>query len=134
MAWAASRVQGDYAMRLVNRQNTPTPWSNIVANSQFGFLVTESGGGYTWAGNSRENKLTSWCNDPVSDHLPKFFTSATKNRAKSGPRRPLPLRDDAEYGIEHRRGSTRFTHACTRNPVPIYCFRLHRRLASSSCA
>ena len=31
------------------------------------FIVTESGGGYTWFENSRENKLTTWSNDPVSD-------------------------------------------------------------------
>lgn len=45
----------------------PMPWSNIVANERFGFLVTQSGAGYTWAGNSRQNKLTPWSNDSVSD-------------------------------------------------------------------
>ena len=33
----------------------------------FGFQVSESGSGYTWSGNSRENQLTPWSNDPVSD-------------------------------------------------------------------
>jgi cyclic beta-1,2-glucan synthetase len=46
---------------------TPMPWSNVIANERFGCLVTESGGGYTWAENSRENKLTTWCNDPITD-------------------------------------------------------------------
>ncbi len=46
---------------------TPAPWSNIIANTEFGCLVTESGGGYTWLNNSRENKLTTWSNDPVTD-------------------------------------------------------------------
>lgn len=45
----------------------PLPWSNVVANPEFGFLVTETGGGYTWSENSRENRLTAWSNDPVSD-------------------------------------------------------------------
>ncbi len=45
----------------------PLPWSNVVANSEFGFLVTETGGGYTWSENSRENRLTTWSNDPVCD-------------------------------------------------------------------
>src|SRR5262249_44269123 len=47
--------------------NSPAPWSNVVANPRFGTLITESGGGYTWADNSRQNKLTSWSNDPVTD-------------------------------------------------------------------
>ncbi|MCC6507754.1 MAG: glycosyl transferase family 36, partial [Pirellulaceae bacterium] len=45
----------------------PMPWSQIVANERLGFLCTESGGGYTWFENSRENKLTTWSNDPVAD-------------------------------------------------------------------
>ncbi len=45
----------------------PMPWSHVVANERLGFLVTESGGGYTWFENSRENKLTTWSNDPVCD-------------------------------------------------------------------
>ncbi len=48
-------------------QWTPAPWINVVANPRFGFQVSESGAGYTWAVNSRENQLTPWSNDPVSD-------------------------------------------------------------------
>ena len=39
----------------------------MIANPSFGFLVTERGCGYTWAGNSQTNRLTPWSNDPVSD-------------------------------------------------------------------
>jgi cyclic beta-1,2-glucan synthetase len=45
----------------------PAPWINVVANPGFGFLVSESGAGYTWAGNSQANRLTPWSNDPVAD-------------------------------------------------------------------
>lgn len=58
----------EYVIRLEPGVSTPAPWSNVVANELgFGFLATESGGGYTWSRNSRENKLTPWCNDPVLD-------------------------------------------------------------------
>jgi cyclic beta-1,2-glucan synthetase len=40
---------------------------NVIANPEFGFLVSEAGSGFTWAGNSGENRLTPWRNDPVSD-------------------------------------------------------------------
>lgn len=46
---------------------TPAPWVNVIANPNAGFLISESGGGYTWAGNSQTNRLTPWTNDPVSD-------------------------------------------------------------------
>ena len=45
----------------------PLPWVNVVANETFGFLVSESGAACTWSRNSRENRLTPWYNDPVSD-------------------------------------------------------------------
>lgn len=57
----------EYHIRATREHMTPMPWSNVIANERFGCLVTESGSGYTWAANSRENKLTSWSNDPVSD-------------------------------------------------------------------
>jgi cellobiose phosphorylase len=50
----------EYRIALADGQTTPAPWSNVVSNPGFGFVVTESGGGFTWAGNSRENRLTPW--------------------------------------------------------------------------
>jgi cyclic beta-1,2-glucan synthetase len=57
----------EYIIHLEPGQVTPHPWVNVIANPQFGFLVSESGSGCTWAGNSGENRLTPWRNDPVSD-------------------------------------------------------------------
>jgi cellobiose phosphorylase len=57
----------EYVIDLAPGQHTPAPWTNVVANERFGFIVTEGGGGYTWAENSRENRLTPWSNDPVRD-------------------------------------------------------------------
>ena len=57
----------EYVMRIGQGRATPAPWSNVMANEQFGTLVTERGSGYDWAGNSHENRLTSWSNDPVVD-------------------------------------------------------------------
>ena len=82
---------GDYVIRLRAGQSTPLPWSNVIANDRFGFLVTESGGGYTWAGNSRENKLTSGPTTPSQTCRAKSSICATKRRAKFGRR--LRFRD-----------------------------------------
>lgn len=48
---------------------TPAPWTNVIANGQFGFLATAEGGGYTWWRNSRDNQLTRWHNDPVTSRV-----------------------------------------------------------------
>src|SRR5262249_47054815 len=57
----------EYVMVLGAGQWTPRPWVNVVANQELGFQVSESGAGYTWCQNSRENQLTPWSNDPVTD-------------------------------------------------------------------
>src|SRR5262249_9105326 len=57
----------EYVTVLGEGQWTPAPWINVIANPSFGFQVSESGAGYTWSVNSRENQLTPWSNDPVGD-------------------------------------------------------------------
>lgn len=43
------------------------PYSNVVAAEEGGFVITQNGGGFTFASNSCENKITLWHNDPVED-------------------------------------------------------------------
>src|SRR5437762_3592817 len=57
----------EYVILLGPGQSTPAPWINVVANPGFGFQVAADGGGFTWSLNSRENQLTPWSNDPVTD-------------------------------------------------------------------
>lgn len=56
-----------YKMRVTDTELPPLPWSNVIANPEFGCMVTELGSGNTWCENSRENRLTPWSNDPVTD-------------------------------------------------------------------
>lgn len=49
-------------------QKPPVPWCNVLANSRFGTLVSEKSLGFSWAVNSRENKLTPWYNDTSLDN------------------------------------------------------------------
>ena len=44
------------------------PWCHILANPTFGTLLSDRGLGFTWAVNSRQNKLTPWYNDPMRDN------------------------------------------------------------------
>ena len=62
----------EYVVRMPYEAGTglrlpPLPWVNVIANPDFGFIVSETGAGATWSGNSREHRLTPWSNDPVLD-------------------------------------------------------------------
>ena len=101
----------EYVTVLGEGQWTPAPWINVVANPEFGFQVSESGSGYTWSVNSRENKLTPWANDPVSDTPGEtFFVSDRDSGQVWGPT-SLPVRDERKpYVIRHGQGYSRFEH------------------------
>ncbi len=102
--------EGDaYLIQLENEQVTPAPWTNVIANPNFGFIVTESGGGFTWSGNSRENKLTPWSNDPVSD-IPGEVFYLSDASLEVWSLTPLPIRECQPYTIEHGFGYTSFDH------------------------
>jgi cyclic beta-1,2-glucan synthetase len=101
----------EYVTILGSGQATPVPWINIVANPAFGFQVATEGGGTTWSVNSRENQLTPWSNDPVTDRPGEaFYVHDDDTGTLWGPT-ALPIRDEAgSYIARHGRGYSRFEH------------------------
>ena len=90
----------------------PMPWVNVIANEKSGFIATETGAGYTWAGNSRENRLTPWSNDPVSDpHGEALYIRDEESRVFWSPT-PGPVPSGADYVVSHGFGYTRYEHHC----------------------
>ncbi len=100
----------EYVINLREGQHTPAPWINVIANRKFGFLVSESGGGYTWAENSRENKLTPWYNDPVSDPPGEVFYLRDEEKGNYWSLTPSPANGGGEYVIRHGQGYSSFEH------------------------
>ncbi|MDD5274587.1 MAG: glucoamylase family protein [Methylovulum sp.] len=102
----------EYVIVLDNGQWTPAPWINVIANAEFGFMVSELGSGCTWCGNSRENQLTPWSNDPVSDPSGEIFYLRDDETGAVWSPTVLPIRvDNASYVIRHGQGYSCFEHA-----------------------
>src|SRR4030095_11798827 len=90
---------------------TPSPWINVIANPGFGFQVSESGSGYTWSVNSRENQLTAWSNDPISDPPGETIYVRDEETGDVWGPTALPIREETSpYVIRHGQGYTRFEH------------------------
>jgi cyclic beta-1,2-glucan synthetase len=101
----------EYITFLGPGQSTPAPWVNVVANAEFGFLVSESGSGYTWSGNSRENQLTPWSNDPVSDPVSEAIYIRDDDTGELWGPSALPIRNEGStYVSRHGAGYSRFEH------------------------
>ncbi len=101
----------EYVTVLRDGQRTPAPWVNVVANSGFGFHVSADGSGCTWAGNSREHRLTPWSNDPVGDPAGEaLYVRDDDSGLLFGPT-ALPVRKaSGDYLARHGRGYSRFEH------------------------
>jgi cyclic beta-1,2-glucan synthetase len=92
-------------------QWTPAPWINVIANPNFGFQVSESGAGYTWCLNSRENQLTPWSNDPVSDPSGEVLYVRDEDTGTLWNPTVLPIREETwPYVARHGQGYSRFEH------------------------
>ncbi|MGH8946382.1 MAG: GH36-type glycosyl hydrolase domain-containing protein [Acidimicrobiia bacterium] len=128
----------EYVVVLGEGQWTPAPWLNVVANSHFGFCVSESGSGYSWSENSRENQLTPWSNDPVADRPGEVLYVRDEESGEVWGATALPIRDDASaYLARHGRGYSEFEHTSRgialhlhqtvplEDPVKISRLRLH---------
>jgi len=100
----------EYIIYLQPGQWTPAPWINVIANPQFGFLVSETGAGYTWAENSGENRLTPWRNDPVGDAPGEALYLRDEETGRVWSPTPLPVRESTPYLIRHGAGYSIFQH------------------------
>jgi len=101
-----------YAIVLEGDQETPMPWSNVIANAHFGTVVTASGAAHTWSENSRENRLTSFANDPVVDPTAEALFIRDDDSGDAWSPTPGPMARISSSGrfvIHHAAGVTRFS-------------------------
>ncbi len=101
----------EYVLDLLPGQTTPAPWVNVIASEHFGAMVTESGAGYAWYGNSQSNRLMPWTNDPTSDPVSDALYLRDEESGRIWSPTPAPVRrPGASYRVRHGQGYTRFEH------------------------
>jgi cellobiose phosphorylase len=100
----------EYVVDIGKGVRTPRPWSNVLANEQFGALVTDSGSGFAWSRNSQSFKLTPWSNDPVSDGASEAIYLYDPDLDALWTPTPLPIREDDAYRTRHGQGYTVTEH------------------------
>ncbi|WP_417622501.1 GH36-type glycosyl hydrolase domain-containing protein [Parasphingorhabdus sp.] len=125
----------EYVIHLEPEDSTPAPWVNILANAQFGCAVTEAGGGFTWAINSGENRITPWTNDAVTDEPSEVLYLRDEETAEVWTPTPEPRGREAACQIRHGAGYTewrKISHGLEQElrifvPVddPVKIVRLH---------
>jgi cyclic beta-1,2-glucan synthetase len=100
----------EYVVYLEKGHTTPSPWCNILANAEFGTLISESGSACSWYRNSSEYALTTWSNDPVLDRPGEALYIRDEETGLFWSPLPGPARDDEPYLVRHGIGFSRFEH------------------------
>ncbi|MCJ7800709.1 MAG: hypothetical protein MUP33_13315, partial [Polaromonas sp.] len=100
---------GEFQLALQGGQPLPRPWINVIANETFGFQVSETGSGYSWAGNSRMHQVTPWSNDPVRDPPCEHWLLQDLDSGAVFPLTPSLLAEpDSRWRVRHGQGYTVF--------------------------
>ncbi len=101
----------EYVITTSAARMTPAPWVNVIANPDFGTLVSESGSATTWSENAHEFRLTPWSNDPVSDPNTEAFYIRDDASGRFWSPTLLPTRAAGAYTTRHGFGYSVFEHA-----------------------
>ena len=103
-------AEHDYQIRVQGDELPPAPWVNVVANPLGGFVVSERGAGFTWAGNSYFYRLTPWHNDPVSDPISDVLYLRDEESGELWSATPAPLGEEIAHVVRHAPGRSVFQH------------------------
>jgi cyclic beta-1,2-glucan synthetase len=106
----------EYVIVLDGEEETPLPWANVIANPRFGTVVTASGAAFTWSDNSRENRLTSFENDPIADPTSEAIYIRDEASGAAWSPTPGPMRRRATSGrflVRHGAGVTHFARVAS---------------------
>ena len=101
-----------YTITLNAADETPMPWANVIANPHFGTIVTASGSTHTWSGNSRENRLTPFANDPITDPTSEALFVRDDDTGEFWSPTPAPIARLSSSGrsvVRHTAGLTSFS-------------------------
>ena len=104
----------DYHVRVRDGNLPPAPWSNVIANADGGFQVSERGSGCTWAESSYFYRVTAWQNDPVSDPITDVIYLSDADTGGLWSATPAPIAkfgaDTDDYHVVHGAGYSTFAH------------------------
>jgi len=101
----------EYVISTAHGQETPAPWVNVLANRNFGSVISESGQAFTWSENAHEFRLTPWNNDPVSDSSGEACYIRDEESGRFWSPTPLPCRGRQTYVSRHGFGYSVFEYA-----------------------
>jgi cellobiose phosphorylase len=94
---------------VITNFRTPRPWINVLSNGNYGLIVSQVNGGFSWLTHSNLNRITRWNQDLIQDQWGKFIYLRDEDSATIWSPTFQPVGNDLdEYECHHGIGYTIF--------------------------
>lgn len=100
----------EYIIKMTKNLKPPVVWSHVLANPNFGTVITNNNSGFTWYKNSRLNRISNWNNNTILDSPSEIIYIKDEEYDKHWSLCPNINQDDEEYYMTYGFGYTKFTH------------------------
>ena len=102
----------EYIIKTTPESPLPTTWAHVIANENFGTIVTEQLGGFTWNQNSRLNRMTSWNNIPYLDIPSEILYIKEKQTGKVWSNSSFISKNEGDFKATYGFGYAVYTNLC----------------------
>ena len=95
---------------IIKRHDTPKPWVNVISNGDYGLVISQTGGGFSWLTHSEFNRVNRWHQDLIQDNWGKFLYVKNNETGEVWSPTFLPVKTPLDgYECRHGFGYTVFT-------------------------
>jgi len=94
---------------IINTYRTPKPWVNVISNGEYGLVISQAGGGFSWLNHSEFNRLNRWHQDLVQDNWGKYFYIKNESTAEIWSPTWMPAKTNLDfYQVKYGFGYSQF--------------------------
>ena len=94
---------------IINTHQTPKPWVNVISNGDYGLVISQAGGGFSWLTHSEFNRLNRWHQDLVQDNWGKYFYVKNENTGEVWSPTWMPVKTELDfYQVRYGFGYSKF--------------------------
>ena len=94
---------------IINTRQTPKPWVNVISNGDYGLVISQAGGGFSWLTHSEFNRLNRWHQDLVKDDWGKYFYFKNEDTGEVWSPTWMPVKTELDfYQVRYGFGYAKF--------------------------
>jgi cellobiose phosphorylase len=82
---------------VIKTYKTPKPWINVISNGDYGLVISQAGGGFSWLNHSEFNRLNRWHQDLVKDDWGKYFYIKNNDTGEIWSPLWMPVKTDLDF-------------------------------------